>query len=725
MSFLAPLMFFGALAGMIPIVLHFFYRARYRPLPWGAMKFLKLSIEQTSRRLKFQEWILLLLRILVLILLAVALARPASLAVSGKGGRGESVDAIFIIDNSLSMAAREGGKTRLERAKEGALSIIEDLPQNSTVQVIICSDRATYLGPHNPSNLDQARQLLQKIEVSEQATDFLPGFTEAVEGFKRCQGGNKEVFLISDMQKLGWERQSSAVRAKCAEIKDQANLYLLRCSDRNIKNVSIVAITPQTGIPHTGTRTAFTVLIHNGGTETVNKLTLTLEVDGKPLEKDAQVIERIDPGELQAVTLTGKLEQAGWRVLTARVQPDDLDQDNRFDRIILVRDQVRVLVIDGNANEREPEKSASFFLGHALLPVPDNLKPTYHIQPRVVRSQDAAAAMLADKDICVLANVSLERNNLSPEFLNKLGDWVREGHGLMITAGSNVNPASYNKQLGPKPEGIDLLPMPLDAVFKAPTDQPLVFDLNSIDSQSFLGKFKDAPLNQIARVETMQCLSLKENLEDGKLAPGRTVMRFAGSKPAVVTRQVGDGEVIFLTTSFDLSWSILPLYPTATPFIHTGLTHLIQRSSAPYNRVAGEQIRFSPSDAYRNYYLLKPNKERVNLGKPKPNADEKFFLTANDTASAGIYTIIGEGEESGTRFAVVPDLRETENLESMKEEEIDQVVGFKPTHMNLGEGFRGYAEERSRREWTIWILLAMFIFACLETLWAWFCGRTW
>ena len=30
---------------------HFFYRARYRPLPWGAMKFLRLSIEQTSRRL--------------------------------------------------------------------------------------------------------------------------------------------------------------------------------------------------------------------------------------------------------------------------------------------------------------------------------------------------------------------------------------------------------------------------------------------------------------------------------------------------------------------------------------------------------------------------------------------------------------------------------------------------------------------------------------------------
>ena len=155
MSFLAPFMLFGAIAGSIPVILHFFYRARYRPVPWGAMKFLRLAIEQTSRRLRFQEWILLLLRILVLVLLAFALARPASLAISGKGGRGESVDAIIVIDTSYSMAAREGGKTRFQRAKEGALSILEELPQNSTVQIISCSDRAKYLGPTNPSNLDR------------------------------------------------------------------------------------------------------------------------------------------------------------------------------------------------------------------------------------------------------------------------------------------------------------------------------------------------------------------------------------------------------------------------------------------------------------------------------------------------------------------------------------------------------------------------------------------
>ena len=76
MGFLAPLMLIGAVAGSIPLILHFFYRARYRKVPWGAMTFLKTAIEQTSRRLRFQEWILLALRCLVLLLLAFALARP-------------------------------------------------------------------------------------------------------------------------------------------------------------------------------------------------------------------------------------------------------------------------------------------------------------------------------------------------------------------------------------------------------------------------------------------------------------------------------------------------------------------------------------------------------------------------------------------------------------------------------------------------------------------------
>src|SRR5436305_3281853 len=119
MTFLAPIMLFGAAAAAIPIAIHFFFRTRYRTVPWAAMKFLLTSIEQTSRRLKFQELLLLLARVAVLALLALALARPllSAFNVSGK----EEVLAVLVIDNSMSMGVREGDKTRLEIARESAL----------------------------------------------------------------------------------------------------------------------------------------------------------------------------------------------------------------------------------------------------------------------------------------------------------------------------------------------------------------------------------------------------------------------------------------------------------------------------------------------------------------------------------------------------------------------------------------------------------------------------
>src|SRR5437660_12519439 len=106
MSFLAPFMLWGTLAASVPIALHFFFRSRYRRLPWAAMKFLLQSIEQTSRRLRFQEILLLVARVMLLVLLALALARPSSTA--GGGSQGEAVDAIFVMDTSLRMDARDG-----------------------------------------------------------------------------------------------------------------------------------------------------------------------------------------------------------------------------------------------------------------------------------------------------------------------------------------------------------------------------------------------------------------------------------------------------------------------------------------------------------------------------------------------------------------------------------------------------------------------------------------
>src|SRR5260370_23808431 len=237
------------------------------------MKFLHTSFEQRSRRLRFQELLLLMLRVLLLVVLAMALARPvlssfremallglfvfvqafasARFATSVRagflrklaefgvceaagvvllgllwllspteaalGGRGDAVDAVFVFDTSMSMGARDGGKTRLERGRAEALHIIDQLPAHSTLQVVVCAGgREALLGPRSPANLDQARGLIGELATTELSTDLSSGVELAAQVLKNGQSPNKELDVFSDMQKQGWERQAAALKQELA-----------------------------------------------------------------------------------------------------------------------------------------------------------------------------------------------------------------------------------------------------------------------------------------------------------------------------------------------------------------------------------------------------------------------------------------------------------------------------------------------------------------------------
>src|SRR5438552_8621084 len=104
MGFVSPYMLWGAVAAGIPVVLHLFFRSRYRTVPWAAMKFLLTSIEQTSRRLQFQELLLLLVRTCLLLVVGLAFARPLLSSLTADS-QGAAVDAVFVIDTSMSMGA--------------------------------------------------------------------------------------------------------------------------------------------------------------------------------------------------------------------------------------------------------------------------------------------------------------------------------------------------------------------------------------------------------------------------------------------------------------------------------------------------------------------------------------------------------------------------------------------------------------------------------------------
>ncbi|MCS7044731.1 MAG: BatA domain-containing protein, partial [Gemmataceae bacterium] len=395
MSFLSPLMLWGSLAAGIPIALHFFFRSRYRTVPWAAMKFLLESIEQTSRRLRFQELLLLVVRCLLLIVLALAFARPISSASRGSG-RGDAVDAVFLFDVSYSMTARDGAGTRFDRAQAAALKVLEELPPHSTVQIVTCADRAAVLGPQTPGNLDQAAAIIKNLRLTSLATDLAPGVVEAASILQRGQAANKELYLFSDLQRSGWQRQSGLLVQTFNEIKEKAAVTLVRCGAGPVKNLSVVGIVPQERAAAPEQRLGFAVLVRNTGTIPVDDAVVSLTVDGDDKTTETTALSSVAPGETRVAALTAKLGKAGLAVLTARLRGDELDGDNRFDQVLKVHDHIDILVVDGGMENRASLVDAL----HSDL-------ARQRVQPSVVTPRLAAPALLDKKDIVILANVAL------------------------------------------------------------------------------------------------------------------------------------------------------------------------------------------------------------------------------------------------------------------------------------------------------------------------------
>jgi hypothetical protein len=63
-------------AAAIPIIIHLWSRRKYRETSWAAMEILLAALKRQSRRMRFQQWILLAIRVSIVVLIVLALSEP-------------------------------------------------------------------------------------------------------------------------------------------------------------------------------------------------------------------------------------------------------------------------------------------------------------------------------------------------------------------------------------------------------------------------------------------------------------------------------------------------------------------------------------------------------------------------------------------------------------------------------------------------------------------------
>jgi hypothetical protein len=75
-------------------------------------------------------------------------------------------------------------------------------------------------------------------------------------------------------------------------------------------------------------------------------------------------------------------------------------------------------------------------------------------------------------------------------------------------------------------------------------------------------------------------------------------------------------------------------------------------------------------------------------------------------------------------FTVVPDVRESVEMDSLSAQEINDRLGFRPIHATAGTDPGSYlSTDRTNQEWTLWLLLAALVLLFRETFIAFMCSQ--
>ena len=601
----------GLAAVSIPVIIHILNRRRFRTVTWAAMDFLLRAMKKNRRRLRFEQWVLLVTRCLVVLLLGAALARPLSCdgpALARLAGRtGLNV---FVIDNSYSMAyeANHGGdaRTHLDRAKKIAAALMDQMNSGGESVAIITASRpaAPLSGFEKPSyNLVAAASAVERIEQTSGGTDLVGALQLALRvAREESRQPVKNLFILSDGTRSAWEApgQADALKALGQDLARTFRVTHFNLSHgRQQWNQAALDVRPTANLVTTKFGSDFAAALKgfgNGPDATVGWwVNETRLPDGPPV--------RLEPDTPPQLQTRAPLKSGGPQVVSVSVTTNDpLDVDNTRWRVVDVASALKVLIVEGERGVDVLEGSGAF-LQIALSPPADapgsgpaNRTSSY-VASELISDLELGNKVLADYRAVILAGVG----QLPPTQADALRNFVEQGGTVMLFMGEPVDFTNYNSVLLPR----KLLPGALVKRMQVGADQtPFVFDFNPKGvNHPLLREFSNQENTGLdtARVFTYWQVDPLPDLQVERVLnyrPGdapSTRAANAGPDPAITVHSLGQGRVVFVSTTADHDWATLSAKPAYVALVHELLAGSVRTGDTWMNLAVGQPLEIPPT----------------------------------------------------------------------------------------------------------------------------------
>ena len=648
----------GAAAALVPIVIHLLSRRRVKPIRWAAMQWLLAALKRHQRRLRMENWLVLLLRVAALVLLGLGLSRwiltDSSLASLLRPKR----TVILLLDTSYSTGAKDGARSVSDRVRAEADRVLSGLSKDDTVAVLVSNDVTPDRTGTHPAVLvprtvgregaARAKEAVGNVRPTEAPADWGEALALAASNeVLRPEDVNRTLVWGTDLQARDWKKPADG-NAADALAKGIRAVHAMPCAirvvdasgggARTLPNLSVaeVATDDRGGDLFEKSTLTLRVKAWNHGPDAVEGAFLRVFLDDQPSPARTVALDRLppadpttlDPGSTTATVRLSRdaaFQTAGAHSVRVEIAPRDEDAstdalglDSRRFLALSVRAKLRV------AAWTEPTKGARFLPSWLLRGVYVGEGKGDHFDLRTFSSEAQLRDQLADPtwepDLVVFANVAPR----SREMQQELAAWIRAGGALLVFVGDRVDPAEWNVPFFAGPGGgsvARLLPFrygprelpPAERLetnayrldFEVQTSSPL--------SRRLVG---DEFLLRLLRVANPFVYGRMALLDERPSPPGMTpspstgrriadddavVLRFAGPQGqpgpvAVAEARLGQGRAVFTAFGLDDGWTVDDFFLPV--FLNETALELTRREGTDHDLAVGQGIHAPlPRDA--------------------------------------------------------------------------------------------------------------------------------
>lgn len=600
--FLNPLMLLGLAGVLLPVLAHLLSRRKFDVVNWGAMQFLNPS-RKTRQKMRLEELLLLLVRIGIIALIGFALARPwinsgFLMGYSSAGSR----DVVLVIDGSNSMARSDGLTSLHEKAVRRAKEILTTLGPGDSVSIIDARDLPIKVVESPLQNLEIVAETLETIPPATGAADLRKACEDAVGILGRSSNGSREIIVLTDRQKAGWDLANDASWLRFDEILKfpavRPSVWVMDIShglSAIATNVSVGQIDVSRDLTPVDYPVSIQVPIRNSGTSLVN-IPVEVLVNGQRVAgMDATV--PVPAGAESIFSRTMRFDSRGTHVVSVKVDlpNDSVTTDNRSDAAIRVTPTIPVLLVESSTSFSK-RRWNTFFAQLALTP-PQATSPW--IQATTVKASELTPKDLESVSAVILADVYQLPNGM-PEAIKS---FAAAGNGVFITLGDGTSVESFGQLYG----RTGLLPsvkLKRIRTVAPDADIPTTIAPYSIEA-SWLTRFRErkgasllkaafsdwwlveiqsnpetdaAILSSPTPVDGPANAAAQKAPEASASAVPATVAQLITGDPLLLQAACGRGSVLLMTSNINARWNSLPGQPDFVPFLHEALFQMASSS---------------------------------------------------------------------------------------------------------------------------------------------------